>query len=112
MVRTQAEAIHITPTRGGVHSVALEFPRGLVTCLELKAGVADAVVARLAMIGALDFTARDERFATFSVEVDKKPYPVALSVRSGQGHLEAYVRRSMPPVVKDESRRFGPQPTP
>jgi serine/threonine-protein kinase len=91
--------------------VTLEFPRGLVNCLELKSPLADAVVARLALLGALDFTARDERFANFSVELDGKPHPVALSIRSGQGHLEAYLRRAMPTVVS-ETHRYGLQAAP
>ncbi|MDB4972391.1 MAG: Serine/threonine protein kinase PrkC, regulator of stationary phase [Myxococcaceae bacterium] len=111
VVRTHAEAIHLAPAKGGVHVVTLEFPRGLVNCLELKSGVADAVVARLALLGSLDFTARDERFASFSIELEGKRHPVTLSVRSGQGHLEAYLRRAMPTVVSD-TQRYGAQSTP
>ncbi len=112
VIRTHAEALHLTPTRGGIHVVTLEFPRGLVTCVELKAGLGDAVVARLALIGGLDFTARDERFATFTMELEGKRHPVTLSVRAGQGHLEAYLRRAMPQVVVPEGRRYGVQAAP
>lgn len=111
VVRTQAEALQIAPTRGGVHVVTLDHPRGMVTCLELKSLQADAVVARLALIGGLDFTARDERFANLEVELDGKRHPVTLSIRSGQGHLEAYIRRAMPQAVS-ETRRYGVQTPP
>jgi serine/threonine protein kinase len=106
--RTHAEALQITPARGGSHVVTLDYPRGPVNCLELKSLQADAVVARLALIGGLDFTARDERFANFEVELDGKRHPVTLSIRSGQGHLEAYLRRAMPQVAS-EPRRYGVQ---
>ena len=111
VIRTHAEAIQVAPARGGAHVVTLEFPRGLVNCLELKAGLGDAVVARLALLGALDFTARDERFANFSVELDGKRHPVTLSIRSGKGHLEAYLRRAMPTVASD-TQRYGTHSTP
>jgi len=111
VIRTGAEALHLTPARGGVHVVTLEFQRGPVNCLELKSVLADAVVARLALLGALDFTARDERFANFSIELAGKRHAVTLSVRSGQGHLEAYLRRAMP-TVATETRRYGAQTTP
>ena len=73
--------------------------------------LADAVVARLALLGALDFTARDERFANFNLELAGKLHPVTLSVRSGQGHLEAYMRRAMP-AVTSKTRCQGSQSTP
>ncbi|MDB4989395.1 MAG: Serine/threonine protein kinase PrkC, regulator of stationary phase [Myxococcaceae bacterium] len=111
VVRTHAEALHLAPAKGGVHVVTLEFPRGLVNCLELKSGLGDAVVARLALLGSLDFTARDERFANFNIELEGKRHPVTLSVRSGQGHLEAYLRRAMP-TVASETQRYGAQTTP
>ena len=106
--RTHAEALQIAPSRGGAHVVTLDYPRGLVTCLELKSAQADAVVARLALIGGIDFTARDERFANFQIELDGKRHPVTLSIRAGQGHLEAYLRRAMPQAAS-EPRRYGVQ---
>jgi tRNA A-37 threonylcarbamoyl transferase component Bud32 len=111
VVRTHAEAIHVTPARNGLHSVTLEFPRGLVTCLDLKSALADAVVARLALIGNIDFTSRDERFSSFGIDLDGKRHPFTISVRASQGHLEAYLRRAMP-VLDQQSQRFGPHTTP
>lgn len=111
VIRTHAEAIQVAPARGGAHVVTLEFPRGLVNCLELKAGLGDAVVARLALLAQLDFTARDERFANFSIELEGKRHPVTLSIRSGKGHLEAYLRRAMPTVASD-TQRYGTHSTP
>ncbi|MET0341669.1 MAG: serine/threonine-protein kinase [Polyangiales bacterium] len=102
VIRTDADAIHLTPSKGGNHAVTLEVPRGLVTCLELKSAVADAVVARLALISQLDFTASDERFATFSTMVAGAQFAFTLSVRAGHGHLEAYLRRAMPAVPAND----------
>jgi serine/threonine protein kinase len=112
LFRTDAEALQIAPSRGGSHVVTLDYPRGLVTCLELRSAQADAVVARLALIGGVDFTARDERFANFELELDGKRHPITLSIRSGQGHLEAYLRRAMPQAVAQEGRRYGVQSPP
>ena len=96
LARTDAEALHITPTRGETHVVVLDFARGSVVCLELEASVADAVVARLALIAGLDFTARDERFGSFQTRCQGTLHSLSLSVRAGDGHLAAYVRRLVP----------------
>ena len=112
VIRTDADAIHLTPSRGGSHAVTLEVPRGLVTCLDLKSALADAVVARLALIGQLDFTASDERFANFNVQLDGKEHAFTLSVRSGQGHLEAYLRRAMVTVSANDNGRANVAATP
>jgi serine/threonine protein kinase len=109
--RTHAEALQVAPSRGGSHVVTLDYPRGMVSCLELKSAQADAVVARLALLAGLDFTARDERFANFELELDGKRHPVTLSIRSGRGHLEAYLRRAMP-QAPTEVRRYGVQSPP
>jgi serine/threonine protein kinase len=96
LARTDAEALHITPSRGETHVVVLDFSRGSVVCLELESAVADAVVARLALLAGLDFTARDERFGSFQTRCQGMLHNVSLSVRPGDGHLAAYLRRLVP----------------
>jgi serine/threonine protein kinase len=93
---TDAEALHITPGKGEMHVVVLDFSRGSVVCLELESAVADAVVARLALLAGLDFTARDERFGSFQTRCQGLLHSVSLSVRPGDGHLGAYLRRLVP----------------
>jgi serine/threonine protein kinase len=93
LVKTDAEALQLAPSRGETHVGVLEFARGSVVCLELDSAVADAVIARLALMASLDFTARDERFGSFQVRSEGSVHHLSLSVRPGDGHLGAYVRR-------------------
>jgi serine/threonine protein kinase len=93
LVRTDAEALQLTPARGEMHVAVLEFARGSVVCLELDSAVADAVIARFALMASLDFTARDERYGAFQVRCEGSLHHLSLSIRPGDGHLGVYVRR-------------------
>jgi serine/threonine-protein kinase len=95
LLRTDAEALQLSPTRNDTHVAVLDFARGSVVCLELDSNVADAVVARFALLAGLDFTARDERYGSMQVRCQEKLHHLALSVRPGDGHLGAYVRRAV-----------------
>jgi serine/threonine protein kinase len=99
MVRTDAEALQLTPARGSTHTVVLDFPRGSVVCMDLESTVADATVARFALLAGLDFTARDERFGQFRARVMSTSQRFQVSVRPGEGHLSLYVRRVQPESV-------------
>jgi len=99
MVRTEAEALQLAPARGNTHTVVLDFARGSVVCMDLESTVADAVVARFALLAGLDFTARDERFGQFRARVLNTAQRFQVSVRPGEGHLSLYVRRVQPETV-------------
>jgi serine/threonine protein kinase len=93
LVSTDAEALQLAAGRGQTHVAVLEFARGSVVCLELDSSMADAVVARLALLASLDFTARDERYAAFQTRCNGSVHQLSLSVRPGDGHLGAYLRK-------------------
>jgi serine/threonine protein kinase len=93
IVRTDAEAIQLAPARGTTHTLVLDYPRGSVVCMDLESTIADAVVARFAMLAGVDFTARDERFGQFRARVLGVAHRFQLNVRPGEGHLSLYLRR-------------------
>ncbi|HEX6244823.1 MAG TPA: serine/threonine-protein kinase [Polyangiales bacterium] len=95
LVRTDAEALQLAATRSETHVAVLEFARGSVVCLELDSAMADAVIARLALMAGLDFTARDERYGAFQARFDRTPHHLSLSIRPGDGHLAAYLRKTV-----------------
>jgi serine/threonine protein kinase len=92
VARASAEGLQITATRGGKHLVTLEQMRGEGACLELNSTLADAVIARLALLASLDFTARDERMGRIKLAVGESKHEMLLSVTPGEGRLSAYLR--------------------
>ncbi len=108
LLRSDAEAFHIAKSQGPKHTVTFDFERGAMTCLELPSALGDAVIARLALVGTLDFTASDERFGILHVDDARGTHRVTLSVRSQAGHLAAYVRR-MEPQAEQATHRRGRQ---
>jgi serine/threonine-protein kinase len=112
LARTGAEALHLTPAKDENHMVVLDYARGSVVCLELDSATADAVVARIALIAGLDFTAREERFDIMSMRSEQFQCQLQVSIRPGEGHLAVYVRRVLEqPVIQVRSTASAKTPT-
>ncbi len=113
-VRWELETLSIEPVSDCAHAVSADLNDRALVHTEIPSSLADAAIARLALIGALDFTSREERSGEFRVRADGKEVTLHLSVRPASGHLRAHLRRPFvelaplaDPEVGEVPRRIG-----
>jgi serine/threonine protein kinase len=92
-LRCEADLLELLPAHGDMHQASLLTGKGAIGCLELASNVADAVIARLALIAALDFTSGTERTGSVRVLCGDKLEELRIAVRPAGGHLAAEIRR-------------------
>ncbi len=95
-LRYRPETLSIEPIANDLHTLSIEHVERALLHMELDSALADAVIARLAVIANLDFTSSDERAGDFAVRVSDSEVALSLVVRPTRGHLSGYVRAAIP----------------
>jgi len=92
-VRWEPETLSIEPISDLMHALSIDLSDRALVHTEIASSVGDAAIARLALIGALDFTSREERSGELRIRAEGKEVMLNLSVRPASGHLSAHLRR-------------------
>lgn len=97
--RYMPEALSIEPISDSTHTLSIELADRALLHMELDGVLADGLVARLALIAAVDFTSRDVRAGDFLARVGDTELALNLTVRTTRGHLSGYLR---PAILQPE----------
>ncbi len=109
--RWDPETLTLEPISADTHALSIDLRDRVLFYTELAGSLGDAVVARLSLLGAIDFTAREERSADLCVRVGEKEAALHLSVRPAGGHLGAHLRRPIARNAAAIDREVGLVPS-
>jgi serine/threonine protein kinase len=103
VLETDASLLDVVPGFGFAHQVSVVLARGPISCWELDSNLADAAIARVALLSGLDFTSGEERNGRIRLACRGVQHELSVSVRALSGHLALELRR--PRVI---SRKLRP----
>lgn len=109
--RWDPETLSLEPISADTHALSIDLRDRVLFYTEMAGSLGDAIVARLALLGSIDFTAREERSADLRVRVGEKEAALHLSVRPAGGHLGAHLRRPVGENAAPVDRDVGLVPS-